>query len=1033
MKRKNTECIAWSLGLLMFMGACAPSVKRPSVEPKPVAEDPPPALAAGTEAEQDVAHEQDVEELTQEQQMNMMTLLEELSSGDRAKIEAAVEAMVTAGPAAVPVLVAGLRESRDVFVRLMLAEALARQRGAAAGALQELVRQVAEDRSQAREELARAINWIATDPEAAGADGVRLSAALPALREGLSDDDMWVRVSAARTLARLAPLMRLEPQADFVPRLIELSADPARFVFPGYFQMRPDTEMYPVQMAAVWALEQFDPADPRVGEALNAFYLPRLAARLDLSDPGLGDFAAAVRDGRNAEALRLFNRHKIEQLARTDFEDPWLWWMTLPAEQLLQNLHTNSNYDKHVTVTRYVGAPGAMDWLLHEPTNPNWGEQGSRMTWTGTLMTARFGGFPRDADPVHLRHWLGIWSDFDSNFRHQILLAERYFEVLGYRRPSNARAAAGVRWPLHAAYRLEARIRGLAAAARRDPERVISELRDYSLAKLFLGAAEEVEQLTPWLTDAQVWRTGIPGNQLQHSASSVAQAMAAMLEFEDLSQWSEALELYANKLIPYYPDGTEGEQSYHYNVYLLEFARSCAKLFPPERQPPFLDRLLAMGQYRYRFLSSIVRPHDGMTPGEGMINAPLHPEFQDVFADPLVDRIVQITRTQTGPAPAFDSILFPWSGYHILRNGWLRDDTHLYLKGGRKGVGHKSASGNAIQLTAFGRKMLTRGGRRSYGAGPFPGHNEYQLSSFGYNTIVVDGKSQRNENAPLQPDPIPARWMASPPFDFAEGRYDSGYVDIDEAIAHHRQVIFVRELNLFVVTDRISSEQERAYSQIWKFDRAYPENKVLADPDAQSLRTLDPAGPNVTLHHFSDRPLSYVSYFAQQQPEIRGWVGCEPHFPAVDIHANWRGRGPQQVVTVLRPTRGLDETPPRMEPLRAQGLNGFRLTEADGGTLSYWSAVTGRQTMGDDTLTVHAEALLIHDDGKGTQRGLVLDVTELRVDGQSIPVPYTSFSFRRTNGAWRVEHPVRAPEHFEWMETDAGLVPSYWPIHNGAE
>lgn len=1022
--KMKTERNVWCLWLVLVLSACAPGVKEPDKDRKPeefVSEIPGESTGAVT------VGETENDQLTMEQNMKLRLWIEELSSGERPKIEAAVDAMVREGAAAVPMLMTGLRESQDVFVRLILVDVLARQRGGAGGVLDQLVMELAAERSVVREELARALNWIAADTEEVARASDWLSPALSLLSEDLGDEDMWVRVSAARALARLAPLMTVEQQAGFVPSLIDLIADPARFVFVGYFQMRPDRVVLPVQAAAVWALEQFDHADPRVGEALNEYYIRRLAEVLDLTAPGLEDFAAALREGRNTEALRMFNRQKVEGLALIDFDDPWLWWMTIPARQLRKNLHTNSNYDKHVTVTRYVGAPGAMDWLVHEPSNPNWGEQTSRMTWTGTLMTARLGGFPGDGDTDTLHHWLGIWSDFDSNFLHQIILAERYFEVLGYRRPSNARAAAGVRWPLHAAYRLEARIRGLAAAARRDPGRVTAELRDYGLAKLFLGAQEEIEQLTPWLTDAQVWKTGIPGNQLQHSASSVAQAMAAMLEFKDLPEWGGALELYATKLIPYYPDGTEGEQSYHYNVYLLEFASSCAKLFPEELRLPFLDRLLEMGQYRYRFLSSIVRPHDGMTPGEGMVNAPLHPEFQDVFEDPLVDTIVNITRTQTGSAPAFDSIVFPWSGYHVLRNGWLRDDTHLYLKGGRKGVGHKSASGCAIQLTAFGRELLTRGGRRSYGAGPFPGHNEYQLSSFGYNTIVVDGKSQRNENAPIQPDPIPARWLASPRLDFAEARYHSGYVDIDEAIEHHRQVIFVRDLNLFVVTDRIASGQERSYSQIWKFDRAFGKDLIQADTGGQILRTLDPAGPNVTLHHFADTPLQYETYFGQQHPEVRGWIGCEPHFPAVDVHANWQGRGPQQVVTVLRPTRSLESTPPQLTPLSSEGVNGFRLRDADGRGLEYWSAAAGVAVLGSGDIQVRGEVLLVRMDGDGARHGLALGVTELRLQGESVPVPSPGFTFRMEGGTWSVEDQVRAPEHFRWEVTEAGLVPSYWP------
>jgi hypothetical protein len=1022
--------ITGSLLGIILMSACSNNADQSQVDAYTDVQDTKPEIALVTEALADMP---EPTEAKIEQPMNIASIIKDLSSGERAKIEAAVDVLQKkTDPQEVLFLAGQLRESSDRFVHIMLADILARQRGAAAPALELLINQLIADRRLAREEFARAINWILSDPGIELSDVAKelFTPALPSLAEDLQHADMWVRASSARAIARLAPFLSIEQQSMLVPLLIESTHDVSSFTFFGYFRMRPDTEIHPVQLAAVWALEQFDHSDPRVGAALNSYYLNRLLAEIDPSADGLADFIAAARSGRAAEALRLYNQHKISQLADIAFEDPWLWWMQLPADQLLTNIHTNSNYDGHVKVTRYIGAPGAMDWLLHEAQHPNWGEQSSRMTWTGTLMTARYGGFPKATDPVYLNHWLGIWSDFDSNFRHQVIFAEQYLPVLGYTRPRNDRAAAGVRWPLHAAYRLEARIRGIAAAARHDADVVVGELRDYSLVKLLLGAKDDVAQLTPWLTDPGVWRTGIPGNQLQHSASSVVQAMAAMLEFKAIPEWSKALELYAGELIPYYPDGTEGEQSFHYNALLLEFVRSCAMLFPADRQPPFLDSLLAMGRYRYRFLYSIVRPHDAMTPGEGMMNDRMHPEFQEVFEDPLVAQIINILKTRSGPAPAFDSIVFPWSGYHVLRNGWLKEDTHLYLKGGRKGVGHKSASGNAIQLTAFGRELLTRGGRRSYGIGPFPGHNEYQLSSFGYNTIVVDGKSQRNENAPIQPDPIPARWLNSRLLDFAEGRYDSGYVDIEEAIAHDRQVVFVRDLNLFVVTDRISSEQERSYSQIWKFNKAVGLDQVEVDHDAQILRTMDPNGPNVTLHHFSDSPLEYVSYFAQQHPDVRGWVGCEPHFPAVDVHATWQGSGPQQLVTILRPTQRLDETPPIIESIQEEGVNGFYLQVGDGHTLRYWSATSGPQVMGDDTLKVHADGLLIRDDGLGSLHGLALGVTALQLNGQRMTVPYPSFTFQLQEGQLVFNNAIRIPERFKWIETEAGLVPSYWSSNN---
>ena len=962
---------------------------------------------------------------------SVVTSSETLDVAQRTSVVDAIDALLDIGADGASHMGNLLRDPESkVFTKLMLCDVLARLRGDGIGALEDLFAAVAEERDHVREEAARAINWIAMDPtaqaQAAQLLQQGLSTTLPLLKSALTASDPRARASSARALARLAPFMTTIQKGDMVPPLVNLINDAYSFNFRSYFDHvnRPSTDFYMVRDAALWALEQFGPEVPATRDELNNYYFQRLKEQIDLTLPGLEDLAAAAHDDDADTTLRLFKEHIITRLFVGSFEEPSIWASAGSADELLTNYHTRNPYAPPST-TRYVGAPGAMDWLVNEPKNWSWGEQTSRMAWSGSLL--HWGGFRDNADPKYLRHWLGIWSDFDSNFLNQLILAEDHYQAFGYWPSTGRLASSGWRWPLHVAYRLEARIHGIAAAAKRAPVVLDEVIEDFLLAKLLLTASNEIELLIPWLTDPNTQAIyNVPANQMQHSATAMVQALATLLDFKSAGKWSNALNTYVDDFMPYYPDGTEGEQSFHYNENFLKLARSSIKLISFGSGMSFVDSLPHKGLYRYRFLSSIVRPNDGLTPGEGMANAPLYTEYQEVFNDPLVGKIINMTQNQTGPAPAFESIMFPWSGYHVLRNGWNKNDTHLYLKGGRKGVGHKSASGNAIQLTAHGRTILTRGGRRSYGAGPFPGHNEYQLSSFGYNTIVVDGKSQRNEAAPIQPDPIPARWHSSDLLDVAESRYESGYVSIEEPIVHSRQVVFVRDLNVFVVTDRISSQNQRQYSQIWKFDRAYSNDQVQGNDGAQILRTLDPTGPNVTLHHFSATPLTYRKYYGQQTPRVLGWEGVEPHYAAVDIHADWQGTGAQQVVTLLRPTPNLESTLPQVQKIGPDGVDGFAMSDGEGGQLKYWSVATGSSLLGEDArIRVMGEALLIRENENGDFHGFAIGVDELHINGQSHPIEIRDFSFRSLGGQL-ILLPIRSPERFEWVDTAEGTVPSYW-------
>jgi hypothetical protein len=413
-----------------------------------------------------------------------------------------------------------------------------------------------------------------------------------------------------------------------------------------------------------------------------------------------------------------------------------------------------------------------------------------------------------------------------------------------------------------------------------------------------------------------------------------------------------------------------------------------------------------------------------MTPGEGMMSDKLHPNFQSLFKDELVGRIINLKGNQDGDVPSFTSIVFPYSGYHILRDGWNKEAIHLYLKGGRKGVGHKSASGNQIQLTAFGRTILYRGGPRSYGTGPFEGHNTYQLSSFGYNTVVVDSKSQLNENAPLQKEPIQARWLASLDFDFAEGIYDSGYESISESITHQRQVIFIKKAGLFIVTDRIGSEIEREYSQIWNFNHVYQESQISLDKDNQKFWTTDKNGPNVAIYNFSPAQVSYEKYYGQKEPEVRGWSGVEPHHAALDIHANWKGTGQQQLVTLLHPTRAGQSELLQINSDITNDITKISIQLDNDKNIFYLSSKTKEDILEIENIKIKGEALLLSIENDSI-KGIALGAKDISYKGSVQKINSANFMFEIDNGKVKVIEEIKIPATFKWEETKEGIIPTY--------
>ncbi len=971
-------------------------------------------------------------------------LLAELASNDVGRMHAATEALVSAGPAVVPALADALAHTEDPFVRMKIAEIFARLRGGGREALPVLSGLVIRDRGALRERSARAIHWMVSDPKDGAPAIPDLDAIVAALLADLGQADSKVKDSAARSVAYLAPFLDDAARDILIPILVPLTEDTSTIHHKHpWWSWIPGITRYPVREAAAWALEQFGMDDPRVRDCLERYYGQRLFARLDLANPELAEVAAAVQADEYGKALQLYKPIFLERIGAAKFEEPWNWGNIGSADRLLTNYHTAKQYAANTAATRYVGAPGAMDWFIDEPQNNSWPELTHRMSWTGYLLKASHGGFAKEGNPAYLEHFMEVFSDFDSNLRHQQAIVEEQYRGIGI---GNVWWSydGSFRWILWQAFRAEARMNGLAYAMRSFPEQTQEAVNEVLLAKFLVAAAEDIDYMAPWLSNENVIaETHVPSNQLQHAVTAVIKGCVAFSDFASMSDWEDAITTYVTNSFPYYPDGTELEQAFWYNGGVISFAQKFLELYPENENA---GRLRRLALYSQRFLACISLPHTGNTPGEAKThkNVALSPDFRDPLSEMIVNRVAENGREVTPgvqppgstatlpapgadasggiPVPAFDSVAFPYSGYYILRGGWDRDALHLYFKGGRKGTGHSAATSNQIQLTAFGRTLLTRAGSGLYGAGPWPTYSEYVNASFGYNTIVVDGQSQNDPSMPQQPDPIPARWLASESFDFAESKYESGYQGLEVAITHERQIVFFREAGLFMVRDRLVAEGEHGYSQVWCFDKDYKEDQVLTDEAGQRVLTRDSAGPNIALYH-SGPSIRYTKFYGQKEPQSRGWRDQDHR--AVDVHASWRGTGTQQVLTVLYPCPGEAFDVENVEQMDRDGVTGISILRNDGSKIEGRSALDGGLPLEIGGVRILGEALFLYTAADGTVSGLALGASEVGVDGKAQDLLARDFAFELTDEKLTLTGEIGVPTGFEWKDTPDGIVPEY--------
>lgn len=535
----------------------------------------------------------------------------------------------------------------------------------------------------------------------------------------------------------------------------------------------------------------------------------------------------------------------------------------------------------------------------------------------------------------------------------------------------------------------------------------------------------------------------------------------------------------------YLTDGGILEQSLNYNDGDIRSVFEVLALNGPDPPPPWLASWVGKAASYRRMSASLLMPV-GSRPQQGngyMVYAPPIWKGGDTAAhwrktclqnsgrlprshtgteDPMISQIVERMFGNSAQAPAFTSVCFPHSGYTMMRDGWDAESLHLYGYQGRPARGHKMLAHGSVQVCAYGRMLLVMSGPPTYGFKLPAGIPEDVVpylnedSTCKGNTVIVDRKSQswsgpEAMSARELSEPAVDTWHSSESFDVLGDTYSLGYDGKKiTSVGHTRRIVFVKALKLWVVADIMHSrdKKSRNYRQVWNFmpasDKAnlagFREADVTFDAKSQVVSTTEPDAPNVRIHHLGPARVTYHKYhggkewhggkYTDMTPAERkdmpplGWFspGIGNPMPAVDIHAEWEGRGDQLLLSVIEPIRRTTSSITTVE--RAQ--NGFTLTTDDGTKLTCLAA-TGAVPMQAAGLEAAARMLLALQPATGDGRGVIMDcsTTHITVAGHVVEAPYPSFEFTRSPAGLASVLPISAPEGFRWITTPQGVEPSY--------
>jgi hypothetical protein len=477
-------------------------------------------------------------------------------------------------------------------------------------------------------------------------------------------------------------------------------------------------------------------------------------------------------------------------------------------------------------------------------------------------------------------------------------------------------------------------------------------------------------------------------------------------------------------------DGSGTENSYNYMKSLIDIGVAWLLIGETiEPRPDWLEPVRHAIEMRRRFFANLGTP-TGVQP---LCKGP-HNGSSPV---PLVGRDT--------PPPPYTSLAFPYHGLYMMRDGWSANALYLSLVNCRAGQGHSAEDANNIILEAFGRYMLVHNAGEGWGNSPYFG------SSWAKNTVHVDGLAQLRNSVPVHgayKEPQDGRWHTSAHFDFAESTYRYGYghapVDMKNKpkitlveVTHTRQAIFVKDASLWFVVDIMNApaDSTHEYAQMWHFNRDFPKDAVLADSDARTIATQDPAGLNLFFYQAANASLSYQKFYGEgwsgegekntgnMPPSVRGWhnVGGgydgKEIFPAVDVHATWKGQGTQAVITALVPAIGTVSPVAKSERIETADRTGLVLHLKDGTRVEFAYALGLDPIRLPKSDAAAREYVLLEKPGEPVC-GLLLGA----VAGQKTPASY-EFTMNKTQ--LEVVAPVQVPTTFRWVGSAGHEMPDY--------
>jgi hypothetical protein len=410
------------------------------------------------------------------------------------------------------------------------------------------------------------------------------------------------------------------------------------------------------------------------------------------------------------------------------------------------------------------------------------------------------------------------------------------------------------------------------------------------------------------------------------------------------------------------------------------------------------------------------------TPG-----APLRPPQQKSH-----DAIAALLGAEKPEPPHLRSDWMPYTGAYYFRGGWNDDDAFLGMMACGSNGGSQSPQWPFGMFYHYdhGFPLLTAQPVQVDGLPPQQLYGRMQTFQPGTKTMNL---------AQAEEKPAPNRWLSDDRFDFGEANFHGGYqrylgFDGDWAgpdlrqqepgkavadVRTARQIVQIRKLRLFVVTDAIATPgpEPHQFTVPWKFSlsarqkspgRPFGPDQLVLDEKAGRVSSENPDGPGVTLYQVADAPLRLL-----RGPEAA--VDVKKYGPRLTadfgiadqpVTTQAQGKSLTLISLIVSREKGAPERVSAFEPMNGPGATGFHLTLTDGSEVWYQSAGLGTaELVCGPGRSATAQALLVVRQDKDLS-AVVLGGQGLQLAGRVMVSRKPDFEFTAAGKLTAIHRPI---------------------------